>query len=267
MLGKGLCLSCTCSRLRAKHVVVRMGLIFEELDCQPSPLGDISLRRRSEPRLNNKIIFEVKLGDEFLMSSLFVEAEEQLSTLGLAALKRNGHCEALNIIVGGLGLGYTAIEALKNPSVKLMQVIDIMEPVISWHQRGLLPAGEKLAVDPRCKLVLGDFFKIATARDCGFDQSQPNKKVHAVLLDIDHSPAHWLNDANQTFYTEESLRKVADKIVPGGIFALWSNELPDTQFSDLLNRVFINTEARIISFPNPYTGEESCNSVYIATNK
>jgi spermidine synthase len=244
-----------------------MSFIFEELDCQPSPLGDISLRRRSEPRLQNQIIFEVKLGDEFLMSSLFVEAEEQLSTLGLAALKRNGHLKELDIIVGGLGLGYTAVEALKDPDVKLMRVIDIMQPVISWHQRGLLPVGDILSTDARSELVQGDFFKLATAADRGFDQNQPNKKVHAVLLDIDHSPSHWLNDANQSFYTEASLKRLAGKIYSGGIFALWSNELPDEAFSDLLSRVFINCEAHTITFANPYTGEASSNSVYVTTVK
>lgn len=244
-----------------------MSFLFEELDCQSSPIGDISLRRRSEPRLNNKIIFEVKLGDEFLMSSLFVEAEEQLSSLGLAALKRNGHTSDLNIIVGGLGLGYTAVEALKDPDLKMMRVIDIMAPVISWHQRGLLPVGDILATDARSELVQGDFFKLATSTDGGFDKNQPEKKVHAVLLDIDHSPSHWLNDANQSFYTEESLNRLAAKICSGGVFALWSNELPDEAFSDLLSRIFVNCEAHIVNFPNPYTGEESSNSVYVATVK
>jgi len=242
-----------------------MPFLFEELDCQSSPIGDISLRRRSEPRLNNKIIFEVKLGDEFLMSSLFVEAEEQLSTLALAALKRNGHLKDLDIIVGGLGLGYTAVEVLKDPDLKLMRVIDIMQPVIGWHQRGLLPVGDILATDTRSELVQGDFFKLATAVGEGFDKTQPQKKVHAVLLDIDHSPSHWLHDANQYFYTEASLKRLAEKIYPAGIFALWSNELPDEAFRDLLNRVFMNCEAHTITFPNPYTGESSSNSVYVAT--
>ncbi|MBQ0721096.1 MAG: spermidine synthase [Gammaproteobacteria bacterium] len=244
-----------------------MTFIFEELDCQSSPLGDISLRRRSEPRLNNQIVFEVKLGDEFLMSSLFVEAEEQLSSLGLAALKSNGHQKDLQIIVGGLGLGYTAVEALKDSAVQRMRVIDIMQPVISWHQRGLLPVGDILATDPRSELVQGDFFKLATANEGGFDQQQPQDKVHAVLLDIDHSPSHWLNDANQSFYTQESLRRLGEKICSGGIFALWSNELPDAAFSDLLSSVFVNCQAHIVTFPNPYTGEESSNSVYVATKQ
>ncbi|OUS13279.1 spermidine synthase [Gammaproteobacteria bacterium 53_120_T64] len=244
-----------------------MAFVFEELDCQASPLGDISLRRRSEPRLNNEIVYEVKLGDEFLMSSLFVEAEKQLSSLALAALKHNGHREDLEIVVGGLGLGYTAVEALQEPALKLMRVIDIMPAVISWHQKGLLPVGDILARDPRSELLEGDFFKLATSSEAGFDASEPERKVHAVLLDIDHSPSHWLNDANQGFYTEASLQSVAGKIYTGGIFALWSNELPDGAFTELLQRVFGHCQAHVVNFPNPYTGGESCNSVYVATIK
>ena len=81
----------------------------EELDFQPTPLGDISLRRRSEPRLDGLLIYEVKLGDEFLMSSLFVEGEAQLSRLALGTQDRS----ELDVVVGGLGLGYTAAAAME----------------------------------------------------------------------------------------------------------------------------------------------------------
>ncbi|MBX2848795.1 MAG: hypothetical protein KTR16_10775 [Acidiferrobacterales bacterium] len=239
-----------------------MEIVFEELDYQQTPLGDISLRKRSEPRLENKLIYEVKLGDEFLMSSLFVEAEEQLSTLGLQALAKNGFAEQLDVVVGGLGLGYTALTALNNPAVKNLRVIDVMQAVISWHQQGLLPIGDVLATNDRCVLVQGDFFAIATEQTNGFLNNQP---VHAVFLDIDHSPSHWLNDANSDFYSEKSLAAMANKIVSGGVFGLWSNELPDPEFVSLLNSVFSSTETHIVRFANPYSGGESINSVYIAS--
>ena len=237
--------------------------VFEELDYQKTPLGDISLRRRSEPRLNGEILFEVKLNDDFLMSSLFTEAEIQLSRLGLAALKDNNHINDLDIVVGGLGLGYTAVAVLEDPSVKSLRVIDVMAPVIDWHQRGLVPLGEKLSSDPRCTLVHADFFEVATST-AGFDPAEPNRLVHAVLLDIDHSPSHWLNSGNSTFYTKRALTNMAKKIYPGGIFGLWSNDPPEKEFTNLLESVFESTETHIISFPNPYTGGESTNTVYLA---
>jgi len=238
--------------------------IFEELDYQKTSLGDISLRKRSEPRLENKIIYEVKLGEEFLMSSLFVKAEEQLSTLGLDALRKNGYAGDLDIVVGGLGLGYTALTALRDQAVMRLRVIDVMQPVIDWHKRGILPIGDVLATDPRCNLIQGDFFAIAGADSQGFVDTE---KVHAVFLDIDHSPSHWLNEGNQEFYSQDSLLSLANKLKPGGVFGLWSNEMPDENFVELLNSVFSETKAHIVSFANPYSGGESINSVYISSKR
>jgi len=240
-----------------------MSLVFEELDYQETPLGDISLRRRSEPRLDGKILYEVKLNDDFLMSSLFTEAEIQLARLGLAALKDKDHKQDMDIVVGGLGLGYTAVAALEDPSVKSLRVIDVMAPVIDWHQRGLVPLGGKLTSDPRCTLVHADFFEVATSPG-GFDPADPDRLVHAVLLDIDHSPSHWLNSGNSTFYTESALTKMAEKIHPGGIFGLWSNDPPENEFTNLLESVFESTESHIVTFPNPYNDGESTNTVYLA---
>lgn len=236
--------------------------IFEELDYQQTEFGEISLRRRSEPRLDHTLIYEVKLGEEFLMSSLFVEAEEQLAQLGLAALKKNGFTSDLDVVVGGLGLGYTALMALNDPSVSRLRVIDVMEPVISWHKQGILPIGDVLASNPRCELLHGDFFAMSSTASQGYVD---DKQVHAVLLDIDHSPSHWLHESNREFYTEEALRKMTAKIKPQGIFGLWSNDLPDEQFISHLQSIFAEVEAHIIRFDNPYSGGESTNSVYLAT--
>ena len=269
-----------------------MTVEFEELDFQKTPLGDISLRRRSELRLAGKIVYEVKLGDEFLMSSLFTDAEIQLAKLGLAALEGPD----LDIVVGGLGLGYTAAAVLEDPSVASLMVIEVMEPVIDWHRRGLVPLGKKLVSDPRCTLVHADFFELAAASGGGFsaatpstavpdavlpppslesgaaltpaslqsDAAAPARLVHAVLLDIDHSPSHWLNPENSAFYRLPALRSLADKIYPGGIFGLWSNDPPDAEFTRLLDTVFQSSESHIVTFPNPYTGGESSSTIYMA---
>jgi spermidine synthase len=237
-----------------------MTLEFEELDYQKTPLGEISLRRRAEPRLEGEILYEVKLGDEFLMSSLFTSAEIQLARLGLAALEGTGW----DIVVGGLGLGYTAVAALKDPSVKSLMVVEVMEPVIDWHRRGLVPLGKELVADSRCTLVHADFFEVASSSGSGFDRATPTRLVHAVLLDIDHSPSHWLNPGNSAFYTAQGLRNLADKLYPGGIFGLWSNDPPDKEFTRLLDTIFQSSESHIVSFPNPYSSGESSNTVYLA---
>lgn len=238
-------------------------MVFEELDYQKTPLGGLSLRRRSEPMINGLIIHEVKLDDEFLMSSLFTDAEVQLARLGLAALAEV-HQHDLDIVIGGLGLGYTAAAALQDPAVSSLMVIELLEPVIQWHRRELVPLGRELTSDPRCNLVQADFFELADATACGFDRATPGRLVHGVLLDIDHTPGHWLNPDNSAFYTEMGLQKLADKLHPGGVFGLWSNEGPDAGFTGLLNSVFHASQAHVVSFSNPYTGGKSSNTVYLA---
>ena len=232
---------------------------FTELDYQETPLGAISLRRRSEPRLGGKVLYEVKLGDEFLMSSLFVEAEEELAALALQSL----NAEELDVVVGGLGLGYTAAKVLENETVRSLLVIETMAPVISWHRLGLVPLGDKLARDSRCSLVQGDFFELVGSSG-GFDLDNPGRLFHAVLLDIDHSPSHWLDTGNSAFYTGAGLTALAASLHPGGVFGLWSNDPPDEAFSSLLNEVFASAEFHLVTFPNPYTGGQSSNTIYLA---
>lgn len=100
------------------------------------------------------------------MSSLFVEAELQLAYLGLAAIA-DVFTDKLNVVVGGLGLGYTAAAVLENSAVTSLHVIDVMPAVIDWHRRGLVPMAEKLTTDSRCELVLADFFALALLKHKG----------------------------------------------------------------------------------------------------
>src|SRR5882724_10838233 len=135
-----------------------MSVYFEELDFRPTAIGVLSLRRRRH--LTTGVdIYEIKLGDEYLMSSQFTTAEIELARLGLAALARTD----LDVVVGGLGLGYTAQAALQNSNVRSLIVIDALAEVIEWHEQGLLPLGKQLTADPRCRLVNGDFFAMAAA--------------------------------------------------------------------------------------------------------
>jgi spermidine synthase len=241
--------------------------VFEELDNKATPIGNISLRRRTEPRLDGKMVYEVKLDEDFLMSSLFTEAEVELAKLGLAALASDPDFDrnALDVIVGGLGLGYTAAAALEHSCVESLTVVELLRPVIEWHRRGIVPLGEQICKDSRCTLLAADFFAMALS-DGGFYPDTPSRKAHAILLDIDHSPSHWLNTEHGALYSQPGLQKIAAKLRPDGIFGLWSDDPPDSDFMNLLESAFVSAESHVIAFPNPYTGGESANTVYLARN-
>jgi len=242
-----------------------MGRLFEEIDCQESPIGEISLRRRRIPALGERDIYEVKLGDEFLMSSMFVAAEEALADMGLARLP-SGSAE-LDIVVGGLGLGYTAVAALNDQRVRQMLVIDFLEPVIRWHREEKVPLGKTLNADARCRYVQGSFFDLAKDPARGFDPETPGRQFDAILLDIDHSPGDYLHETNASFYTTENLTLMARQLKPGGVFALWSNELPDRGFTQTLESVFEQVQSEVVRFFNPLQNNEASNSVYTAIKR
>jgi spermidine synthase len=234
-----------------------MSLYFEELDFRPTPMGVLSLRRRRLPSTNIDI-FEIKLGDEYLMSSRFTAAEIELARLGLAALARTG----LDVVVGGLGLGYTAQAVLENSGVRSLIVVDALAEVIEWHEQGLLPLGQQLTGDPRCCLVNADFFAMSHSAD-GFDPATPGRRFDAVLVDIDHSPTNLLHARHAALYQPEGLQRLATHLKPGGVFALWSNDPPDAAFERVLAGAFATTSADVVTFDNLRGDHEASNTVYV----
>jgi spermidine synthase len=237
-----------------------MSADFAELDYRQTPLGELTLRRRRVAALDGREVFEVKLGDAFLMSSLFHEVEVALADLGLAAVDAS----EMDVVVGGLGLGYTAVAALGNPAVRSLLVVDALDAVIEWHRRGLVPLGPQLTGDPRCRFIHGDFFALAAAPEAGFDPENPGRLFHAVLLDIDHSPKNLLHPRHGAFYSPDGLRRLAAQLHPGGVFALWSDDPPDDEFLAALRAVFATAESHVVRFPNPLLDRESASTVYVA---
>jgi spermidine synthase len=235
-----------------------MSLYFEELDYRPTPIGTLSLRRRRELSLGVDV-FEIKLGDEFLMSSLFTVSEVALARLGLAA--RSG--ERLDVVVGGLGLGFTARAVLEHETVGSLVVVEMLDAVIDWHRTGLLPLGPALVADKRFRLVQGDFFAMADS-PAGFDPEVPRRRFDAILVDIDHSPDALLDDRSISFYRPEGLRALTAHIKPGGIFGLWSNDRPAQAFTDRLASVFAEAWAEPVTFHNPLQDRPFTQTVYLA---
>lgn len=238
-----------------------MERMFEELDYQQTARGELILRRRKVPMLQNQVVYEVILNGEFLMSSLFHAAEDALAHLAIGELaQRRGE---LNVLVGGLGLGHTAASALDHPEVARLEVIDIFPELIDWHRRHLVPLGERLCRDPRCRIIEADFFAGIAGPGFHPDAEAP-KRYDAILLDIDHSPGHWLHPEHAPFYRPEGLAQLHRHLVPDGLFALWADGKPDIRFVETLQQSFTHARAETITFDNPITGGQSHGTVYLA---
>jgi spermidine synthase len=238
-----------------------MSSYFEELDYRPTPIGTLSLRRRRELSLGIDI-FEIRLGGKYLMSSLFTTSEIALARLRLAELSATD----LDVVVGGLGLGYTAQAVLEHKAVKSLVIVEALDAVIDWHEKGVLPLGPALTADPRSRFVFGDFFALAASKE-GFDPNAPARRFDAILVDIDHSPDFLLDPQNAGFYQPAGLRRLAAHLRSGGVFGLWSNEPPDRLFTARLGEVFAAARAERVTFHNPLQNRDFTQTVYLARAK
>ena len=241
-----------------------MSRLFEELDYRETPIGPISLRRRFHLTLKVDV-FEIILGDEHLMSSIFTVSEIALARLGLDKVRDlNGDAEERwDVVVGGLGLGYTAGAVLEDPRVGSLLVVELLDAVADWHEAGLIPLEPPLSTDARCRIVRDDFFALAGSEQ-GFDKINPGRQFHAVLIDIDHTP-DWLLDARSGhFYSKEGLRKLSRHLKPGGIMGLWSDVVPDAEFLGRLSEVFCEAWAEPVTFYNPLQNSDYTQTIYLA---
>ena len=240
--------------------------LFEELDYRQTALGELILRRRRILKLDRDVV-EVILNDEHLMSDMFTASEIALAKLPLdrmgAAHPKTGTARP-DILVGGLGLGYTADTVLGYDAVASLTVIEYLAPLIEWHKAGILPLARRLADDPRCRFVEGDFFALARGGD-GFDPQMPGRRFDGIFLDIDHSPDFHLNPSHADFYSADGLGRLLQSLTAGGIFALWSNDSPDGGVLDRMRAVFADASAEAVVFHNPLLEEDCTQTVYLGT--
>jgi len=119
---------------------------IEELDHRQTPMGELVLRRRRSASVPDEPVYEVKLDDEMLMSSTVNASERALARL---TLERRSD-EPCDVLVGGLGLGYTAAAALEFACVRRLVVVELLTPVIAWHlsRHRTLDPGNRLALEP-----------------------------------------------------------------------------------------------------------------------
>lgn len=222
---------------------------LEVLAYEPSPLGMICLRRRELLSDPGTIVTEITLDHQFLMSSLVTDSERALASRGLAL--HDGR--ELSVAVGGLGLGHTAREVLRCERVAHLDVVELLEPVIDWLDRRLLPLAGELSGDPRLAVVQGDVYARLS--------EPPREAVDLILVDVDHSPDERLGEESAAFYTEEGLARAREHLAPGGIFGVWSYaESPI--FEAAMRSVFEDVLVETLTFENQVVGGEETNWLF-----
>jgi spermidine synthase len=227
--------------------------IFEILGYESTPLGVLCLRRRELLSRPGTIVTEITLNHEFLMSSYLTLSERVLASCALE-LHRGS---ALRVLVGGLGLGYTAHEALQVGAERVAQVtvVEYLPQVIGWLERDLIPLAAALKRDRRLSVVEGDVYELLSRT--------PATTYDLILIDVDHSPEEHLGGNNAAFYSEAGLTKARSHLSAEGVLAVWSYA-EHSPFVTALRRVFGNVHVEPVTVTNDLVDEEQTDWLFFA---
>jgi spermidine synthase len=239
---------------------------FEILDYADTPLGPLCLRRRALLTRPDTVVTEITLNHEFLMSSHHTLSERALAE-GAIRLHRG---RDLRVLIGGLGLGYTANAALASSRVARVEVVEQLQPVISWLERGLFPLAHALAGDPRFAVQEGDIFALLCGRGAGHGEASiatpaaiGSAAYDVIVVDVDHNPEELLHADNAMFYTVDGLERVREHLAPGGVLGTWSSA-PSDAFAAALGRVFSETWNETVTWRNELIDEEQTDHLFFA---
>lgn len=221
---------------------------------EKTPLGDLCLRRRELLSRPGTVITEITLDHQLLMSSYNTASERALADEALA--RHPGR--DLSVLVGGLGLGYTAAAVLQSVRVRRVKVIELFPAVVGFLREGLIPLSPELLADPRFGVRDGDAY--ATLR------GQADEHWDLVLIDIDHSPEDHLGAGSDSFYTESGLGRAKRHLAPGGILAVWSYA-ESSPFVDALRSAFALVEVVPVKYWNDLVDEEHTDWLFLARDE
>jgi spermidine synthase len=197
------------------------------------------------------LVTEVTLNHEFLMGTYNTLSERALVSSALDMHPGN----SLQVLIGGLGLGYTAHEALQSDRVGHVDVVEFLPQMIEWLEKGLVPLGAELRSDPRLVVVRGDIYDQLS--------KTPAKKHDLILIDVDHAPDAPLAEGSSPFYGEAGLAQAKMHLEPGGVLAIWSSA-EDHGFSDALRKVFSHVTIERVTYQNDLVDEEETDWLYFA---
>jgi spermidine synthase len=236
--------------------------VFEILDYLDTPLGVLYLRRRELLSRPGTIVTEVTLDSELLMSSLNTDSEIELSRRALAwhqagaEPKRSG----LRVLVGGLGLGYTAAAALESELVGHVRVVEHLPDVIRWTREGMIPLSEQLNGDPRVELSHGDVYAELLA-----PLPEGQEPWDLLLIDVDHTPTEHLGPTSAPFYTAAAQATVKEHLAPGGVLAVWSAGDND-DYAAMLGATFKDSARERVEWVNELVnqGQEIEDVIFLA---
>jgi len=207
---------------------------WQQIDSARVPGADVELRL-----MRRGAEFSMMLGQNELMNSRLIGSEQALATL---ACKRIETAKRPQLLIGGLGMGFTLRAALAVlGSEARIVVAELVPAVIDWARGPLAEIfGDSLG-DIRVSIRSADVADVIQSHTGAFD---------AILLDVDNGPEGLIRRANDALYNSKGLKAIRRALRRGGVLAVWSST-PNPAFSKRLraagfdvNEVAVRATAR-----------------------
>lgn len=175
--------------------------------------GEVVLRRRT---VEDTVVHELITNGAFAMDSRETRTEELLAA---HADIRPG----ARVLVGGLGLGFTA-RALLETSLAQLVVVEIEACLVDWAREEVTPTLAAVAADPRVELRVDDVHRVLALPDSGPGPRGALGSVlgwDAAILDVDNGPDFLIHADNERIYDAAALQRSVAALAPGGTLVVW----------------------------------------------
>lgn len=208
----------------------------EEMADDWSVAGGVEVLERATGRSGELVLrrsgadLEVVAGGTFLISSANAVSSVALITAGLAfhndvgtprPADRRSSRPGLEVLIGGLGLGYTLAAAFAERRVGHVTVAEYEPVIVDWFRTYGGSRAEELAAwetAANARVLVNDVADVMRESPGAFD---------LVALDTDNGPDWLVRQSNAGLYDEAGLALAHGALRPGGVAVFWSPERYD----------------------------------------
>lgn len=204
-----------------------MALPWKTLQTIPTAEGTLELRQRGQRDfliLHNGLV---------LMNSSARRSEVALGDLACGHLKEH---PAPQVLVGGLGMGYTLKAVLDNlPATGRVTVAELNPVVLEWCRGPLAELTDSAATDPRVTVEIANVADVIRGAKDEFD---------AIVLDLYTGPDYHSHKRDDPLYGSRAIERAKSALKEGGIFAVWGENYDEGFDQRLRAAGFTVTTAR-----------------------